>query len=74
MEENFTFKGIVTGCLWLDLHEMPSNVSRVIECIPCLTEVRVNLTKSNAYWYYVMADIQPCAVMGYCPKGYIALV
>lgn len=63
-------QGVITDCFQLELMDGWSIDANFARSLTCLTEVKVDLTKSDDKFYCVTA---PSGGIGFCQKQYVAL-
>jgi len=62
--------GVVTDCLKLNIRESPSINAPIITKVNALTELMVDVEKSNEEWYSVCTEV---GIEGFCMKKFVAI-
>lgn len=63
-------QGVITNCFRAVLRDGPNLNAKPITVLTCLTEINVDLSKSDESFYYVIAS---SGYEGFCLKRYVAL-
>lgn len=62
--------GVVTNCLRLNVREKPTTSSPVISAVEALSELMVDVGKSDEEWYSVCTE---AGIEGYCMRNFITI-